>query len=126
MTGHDNISELVKRLRAVRCGPVHVEAADALEAQAREIERLRAALLGAKETMELAERIPFIDPQYGQEVEALGRRIGFGALMTSASASWAKVNAEKALPAGGHFVAAPCHASVLSSLAKIRKALEEK
>jgi chromosome segregation ATPase len=96
--------------------------AEAAEARA---ERLRVALEDAIETMELAERIPFIDPDYGQQIEALGRRIGFGALMTSASASWAKVNAEMGLPAGGHFVAAPCHASVVQSLNKMRKALED-
>jgi uncharacterized small protein (DUF1192 family) len=95
-----------------------------VEAEAR-VERLRVALEDAIETMELAERIPFIDPDYGQQIEALGRRIGFGALMTSASASWAKVNAEMGLPAGGHFVAAPCHASVVQSLNKMRKALED-
>jgi len=34
-----DIKELVKRLRAVRCGPIHVEAADALEAMAGEVEQ---------------------------------------------------------------------------------------
>ena len=43
----DDINELVKRLRAVRCGPIHVEAADALEAMAGEVERLTVAAKAA-------------------------------------------------------------------------------
>lgn len=103
---------------------------DIFRSQAREyaseVERLKGVLGEAIETMELAERVPMIDPQYGEEVEALGRRIGFGALMTSASASWAKINAEQGWHGGGQFVAGPCHGSVLSLLKKMRAALEAK
>lgn len=85
--------------------------------------RLREALEGMVESLRPGEHVPFIDPVHGAVVEALGRRIGFGALMSSASASWAKVAEERGHPAGGEFVAGPCRAVLQSDLRKARAAL---
>jgi len=51
---------------------------------------VRNALLECKEILDLQARPCHVDPQYGKEVEELGERIGYGALMVSASASWEK------------------------------------
>ena len=83
------------------------------------LKSLREALEDAEETLRLVEHPAIRDPQYGDEVEALGRRIGFGALMSSASASWRDVHGVK----GGEFVAGPCYGTVVATLAKIRAAL---
>lgn len=99
---------------------------NALAAEARadrlgvELAAAREALTDAEETLRLVEHVPFVDPRHGAEVEALGRRIGFGALMSSASASWAAL---PGFPKGGQFVAGPCHATVLACLKRIRAAL---
>ena len=121
----DRIEALEAEAEVERLKVHREDAAKMYQMMSAQASRMRDALTDAIETMELAERIPFIDPDYGHEIEALGRRIGFGALMTSASASWSKVNVEMGLPAGGHIVSAPCHATVLQSLAKMRKALEQ-
>ncbi|MER9833408.1 hypothetical protein NKJ28_00325 [Mesorhizobium sp. M0145] len=81
------------------------------------------ALEDAEDTLRLVERPALRDPQHGDEVEALGLRIGFGALMSSASASWREHLATKGNPVGGEFVAGPCHGTVVSTLAKLRSAL---
>lgn len=73
--------------------------------------------------LELVEQPRCVDPDYGAEVEALGERIGFGALMSSASASWRKFLAREGMPLGSEFVAGPCHATVLLALKKVRAAL---
>lgn len=96
-----------------------VDRATAAEA---ELERAKKALEDAEDTLRLVERPSFRDPRYGDEVEALGLRIGFGALMASASASWREHLAADGDPVGGEFVAGPCHGTVVSTLAKIRAA----
>jgi len=96
------------------------------EARAARLEKAlaeaREALEDAEDTLRLVERPAFRDPRHGDEVEALGLRIGFGALMASASASWRERLAADGDPVGGEFVAGPCHNTVVSTLAKIRRA----
>lgn len=87
-----------------------------------ELELARNALEDAEDTLHLVELPAFRDPRYGDEVEALGLRIGFGALMASASASWREHLAADGDPVGGEFVAGPCHGTVVATLAKIRAA----
>jgi hypothetical protein len=82
-----------------------------------------AALTECEEVLRLSEHPAFPDPLYHEEVKALGRRIGFGALMTTASAGWREVLAEQGYPAGGEFVAGPCFATLQSTLAQVRAAL---
>lgn len=84
-----------------------------------ENERMAEALRDAEETLALVEQPRSEDSYYGDEVEALGRRIGFGALMTSAQASWRK----HTIVPGGEFVAGPCFATVIATLKTIRQAL---
>lgn len=84
---------------------------------------VREALRECVSILEMAEQPALVDPDYGEEVEALGNRIGYGALMTSASASWRERLAEEGCPTGGEFVAGPCHATVLALLKRARAAL---
>jgi hypothetical protein len=84
-----------------------------------------AALTECEEVLRLSEHPAFPDPLYHEEVKALGRRIGFGALMTTASAGWREVLAEHGYPAGGEFVAGPCFATLQSTLAQVRAALAQ-
>ena len=92
---------------------------DELEA---ENERLREALEECVQTLAMAEHPARVDPQHGAEVAALGDRIGFGALMYSASASW-RAALEKDGLAGMEFVSSPCRISVVSALKKARTTL---
>jgi hypothetical protein len=96
-----------------RIGEMMIEHGDELLSVLREVE----------ETLRLVEHPECIDPVHGPKVEALGRHIGFGALMTSASASWRKVLKEKGHPLGGEFVAGPCYGSIVPLLAKVRAAI---
>ena len=89
------------------------------------IERLEAALRDAEETLRLVEHPAFPDPAHHQAVKALGLRIGFGALMSTASAAWRETLEAEGYPAGGEYVAGPCFGTVASCLAKIRAALED-
>lgn len=67
---------------------------------------VRNALLECEEILDLQVRHCHVDPQYGAEVEELGERIGYGALMTSASASWEKrLLAIHGISGGAHGVA---------------------
>lgn len=87
---------------------------------------IRIALENCVEVMSLVEHPRFVDPDYGEEVRHLGERIGFGALMSSASASWRQYLAAQGYPLGGEFVAGPCYATVIDALKKAREALEQK
>ncbi len=80
-----------------------------------EVERLRAALAEVEETLRLVEHPAGVDPNHGAEVAALGDRIGYGALMSSASASWRKKIALDGL-AGGEFVSGPCQITVTRTI----------
>ena len=84
---------------------------------------LENALREAEELIALTEHPAFPDPAYHEEVKALGRRIGFGALMSTASAGWREVLAERGDPLGSEFVAGPCFGSVERTLGIIRDAL---
>ena len=100
------------------------EALAALKAAGERETALQDALKDCIETFELAETPAFVDPHHGVEVEALGVRIGFGALMASASASWRKTLERCGYPSGGEFAVGPCHATVVSALSRARSALE--
>lgn len=127
------------------CSKIVCEATDDVEQQRRAVARLnrRAALpltdplssghgVGSVvlalenfiSIMSTVERPAFVDPDYGNEVALLGNRVGFGALMTSASASWRARLIEEGCPAGGEFVAGPCYATVLSAIKQGRDALQ--
>ncbi|RZN19506.1 hypothetical protein [Bradyrhizobium sp. Leo121] len=84
---------------------------------------LRGALEECVSVLAMVERPARVDPDHGDEVAALGDRIGYGALMTSASASWRARLGEDGDPVGGEFVAGPCHVTVLRALKKARTAL---
>lgn len=87
-----------------------------------QIATLRAAVTEAIEVFELVERPSIIDPDHWREVKALGDRIGYGALMSSASRSWRQILVAQGME-GGEFVAGPCHSCVLSALRQLRAAL---
>lgn len=87
-------------------------------------EAMRKALKECIEVLRLVEQPQREDPHYGDEVRALGERIGYGALMSSASASWRK-KLETHGRAGGEHVAGPCHSSVIMALRMAEKALAE-
>jgi hypothetical protein len=84
---------------------------------------MREALQECIDVLALVEHPRREDPQYGVEVAALGDRIGYGALMSSASASWRKRLKEDGYPVGGEFVAGPCQATVTRALRMAREAL---
>jgi hypothetical protein len=92
-------------------------------AKPKEAEGWREALKECVDTLELVERPAFKDPLYGAEVEALGNRIGYGALMASASASWREALAKRGDLVGAEYVAGPCHATVVAALKKARAML---
>jgi len=89
-----------------------------------ENERLRGALEDCISTLALVEHPAFEDPQHGDEVRTLGHRIGFGALMSSASASWRKSLEQNGVSSGGEFVAGPCFQTVAGTLRRARAALK--
>jgi len=84
---------------------------------------LRLALEECVEVLELVEHPRREDPDYGAEVAALGDRIGYGAMMSSASASWRKFLEAKGMPLGSEFVAGPCQVTVTRALQMAREAL---
>lgn len=87
------------------------------------VKALREALQDCIETLALVEHPSRVDPHHGDTVKALGERIGYGALMASAQASWREKLIGSGMKGGGEFVAGPCYATVQSSLAKARSAL---
>jgi len=82
-----------------------------------------AALQECIDVLALCEHPRNVDPDYGDEVAALGDRIGYGALMASASASWRQRLEDDGVPAGGEFVAGPCQVTVTRALRIARSAL---
>lgn len=84
---------------------------------------LRVALEECVEVLGLVEHPRREDPDYGHEVATLGDRIGYGALMSSASATWRRRLKEDGGPVGGEFVAGPCQATVTRALQMARAAL---
>ena len=83
---------------------------------------LEGALTEAEETLRLAERPALRDPVHHEEVKRLGLRIGFGALMATASAAWRDELEARGYRDGGEFVAGPCRATVVNALKIIRSA----
>jgi hypothetical protein len=97
------------------------ELLDAFTRREVEIARLRATLKEAESVLGLVERSPAPDPVIDDEIEALGLKIGFGAMMKSAERMWSL----QPDVMGGEFVAGPCRVTVINTLAKIRKALAQ-
>lgn len=93
------------------------------EASAARIAELEAALREVEEVLRMQETPAFPDPLYHDEVKRLGSRIGFGALMSTASAGWREAVAAQGHPTGGEFVAGPCFSTLVSTLALVRATL---
>jgi len=87
------------------------------------IKALEAALRECVEVLKLVEHPNNIDLKYSHDIETLGDRIGYGALMTTASALWRQYLYRDGFPVGGEFVAGPCHATVVKTLEIARAAL---
>lgn len=100
------------------------EKVDENKRQQATIADLVVALEDAIGTLACVERPARIDPDHGEAVAALGNRIGFGALMSSASASWREFLSASGT-AGGEFVAGPCMATVTGTLRRARAALSK-
>lgn len=86
---------------------------------------LRKALRECIKTLAMSvEPLPAEDPQFGAEVRSLGDRIGYGALMSSACASWRKkLETEYPGTEGGEHSSGPCVGTLQSLLAELRKVL---
>ena len=97
--------------------------ATALAASEARVAEMREALREAEEVFALVEHPAIPDPLYHEEVVRLGCRIGFGALMTTASAGWREVNEVDGYPGSGAFVAGPCIGTVQATVKRIRAAL---
>ena len=85
---------------------------------------LREALESLVDMLADVERPAKKDPVHGPLVEHLGNQIGFGALMSSAEASWREMLKQRGDPVGGEHVAGPCRAVLEKRLKKAREALE--
>lgn len=85
---------------------------------------LTVALEEMVDSLTPAEHASERDPLYGSEVRSLGIRIGFGALMSSASTEWRLWLEENGYPLGGEFVSGPCRGVLQSDLRRARSALE--
>ena len=94
--------------------------ADAAEAA---LKTAREALADAVDFLALAENPAWPDPKYHNEVKSMGLRIGFGALMATASAGWREYLADQGYPTGGEHVAGPCLGTVKATLARMRAVL---
>lgn len=81
------------------------------------------ALREAEELLALVEHPSNPDPLYHERVKALGEAIGFGALMSTASAGWRERIEERGDPGGSEFVSGPCFGSVQRTLRIVRAAL---
>lgn len=87
----------------------------------RENIKLREALEYFMEaTEDAALNPPERDPEHWEAVEELGKRIGYGALMTSASASWRESGG-----GGWEFTVGPCRATLLDAREWAIEALNE-
>lgn len=81
------------------------------------LEKLEAWMRDFMDATEPAARPAFRDPTYGDRVEQLGDEIGYGALMSSASASWRERLIRSGYASGGEFVVGPC----MGTLIEVRK-----
>lgn len=115
--------EQEENLAAMRDAAKEIQRLLAIPDAAQErIRELEAALKECVEVLALVEHPAIVDPDYGDKVAALGDRIGYGALMSSASASW-RERLEADGFTGGEFVAGPCFATVKAALKQARAAL---
>ena len=86
-------------------------------------QKLEAALREFLEITAPAVRIPHEDPHYGDEVRALGDRIGYGAMMVSAQAAWRAV-LQRNGHEGGEHTHGPAYLVLLSARAMAEDALK--
>lgn len=87
-------------------------------------QRLEAALREFMDITEPAARLGSPDPDYGPEVKALGDRIGYGAMMASAQASWREMLKPHGQEGGEH-TRGPCYAVLLAAREQAKRALED-
>lgn len=85
--------------------------------------RLLDAAKEALDVLGLCEGRSFDAPE-DAEVKALGRRIGFGALMSAASKTWAEWLVEQGMPRGSNFVSGPCLATFEKTVAVLSSAIK--
>lgn len=88
-----------------------------------ENETLRALLFECMNT--LGESVTYPDPIYQAEVEALGDRIGYGALMHAANYGWQKDLKVRGMPSGGEFTLGHCAGTVKNMKDYIVKELKK-
>ena len=87
-------------------------------------QKLEAALREFMEITAPAARLPMEDPAYGRDVQALGDRIGYGAMMASAQASWRAVLKRDGLEGGEH-THGPCYSVLLRARTMAEDALKK-
>lgn len=81
---------------------------------------LREALIEAREALALGAAVPPVDQENREAVIRLGERIGYGALMATASVEWRSRLGELE---GGEFCSGPCRSTAEDAIAKIDAAL---
>ena len=86
----------------------------------KDIAALVAAARDAGDALESAARPSFLDPDHSNAIKELGDRIGYGALMSGASALWRETLGDLA---GSEFASGPCVSTASSRLARIDEAL---
>ncbi len=84
---------------------------------------LHTALQELVNVFAVAEILPLMDTQHRAEISELGKRVGYGAMMTTAQALWREQLYAEGYPVGGEFVSAPCYATAVAALKKARDAL---
>ena len=80
------------------------------------VQELVEAAREARECLRLGAVVPLRDTANYDEVSALGNRIGFGALMSTASLAWRDECGEMA---GGEFVCCPCRSTSEKAMVKL-------
>ena len=123
------LRELSAPLTCCECGAAMERAATACDACAvdvterlRGLEAVRVAAEDALDVLSLCTTRNFPAPE-DAEVRALGERIGFGALMSAASKTWADHAWETGIPYGSHFVCGPCESTLEAIGSALRAAL---
>lgn len=64
------------------------------------------------------------DPANEPVVSTLGKRIGYGALMATASYLWREELKSEGYPVGGEFIAGPCRVTAEANVRELRAALD--
>ena len=100
--------------------PEHLTRTPSLAAQDQQVLALVEAARDAGDVLQSAASPSNLDPQYSDQIAALGERIGYGALMHGASALWRKSLGDLA---GSEFAAGPCVSTAASRLARLDDAL---